>query len=154
MNEIILNGKKYALVEGESKENKDEKGNVDCAGLQNCRNCAGCDNSTWCDNSTRCDNSTGCNNSTWCDNCAYCLYSAGLVLEKYMVFNKKVTEKEFENIQNKLSQHLPYYLHPKNLTKKHIAWLKKNTKQFDKIVLDKIIQKSQLPDKPRKVDAE
>jgi hypothetical protein len=71
------------------------------------------------------------------------------VLEKYMVFNKQVTKKQYEEIKEKIQSHLPYYLHPKNITKEHISWLEKNIKQFDKKVLDKIIENSMLPDKPK-----
>jgi hypothetical protein len=73
------------------------------------------------------------------------------VLEKYMVFNKQISKKEYEKIRNKIQSHLPYYLHPKNLKKKDIDWLKKNVKQFDKKILDKIIKDSILPDKPKEV---
>ena len=71
-------------------------------------------------------------------------------MEKYMVFNKQLSKEEYEIIRNKIREHLPYYLHPKNLTKEHIEWLKKNIKQFDKEVLDSIIKNSILPDKPIK----
>ena len=134
----------------------DEYGNQDCSGLQNCRGCINCDNSTRCDNSTgcnnstRCNNSTGCNNSTRCDNCAYCLYCSNLALEKFMVFNKSVMNKEaYIKILDKVRNKLGYYKHPKNLTKEDIAWLKNNIKQFDRKVLDKIIENSILPDKTR-----
>ena len=68
-----------------------------------------------------------------------------------MIFNKQLTKEEYEKIRDKISEHLPYYLHPKNLTKENIEWLRKNVKQFDKKILDKIIEKSELPDKPKKV---
>ena len=149
---------------------KDENGNVDCGGLQHCSNCVkcnnstrcnnstGCSNSTQCDNSTGCDNSTQCNNSTWCDNSTWCnnsaflLYCNGLVLEKYCVFNKQVTKKQFEEIKDKIRAGLPCYLHPRNLTKENIAWLKKNVKQFSQAVLNEVIANSVLPDKPVQVD--
>jgi hypothetical protein len=73
------------------------------------------------------------------------------VLEKYQVFNKQVTKGEYEKIKEKIQSHLPYYLHPKNLTKDDIAWLKKNIKQFDQKVLNRIIETSELPDNPIKV---
>jgi arabinogalactan endo-1,4-beta-galactosidase len=67
-----------------------------------------------------------------------------------MVFNKSVKTKDnYDKIRNKIVSRLGYYKHPKNLTKEDIKWLKKNIKQFDKKVLDKIIQDSVLPDKPK-----
>jgi hypothetical protein len=69
-----------------------------------------------------------------------------------MVFNKQVTKEQYEEIRDKIRNGLPYYLHPKNLSKENIAWLKKNVKQFDQKVLDRIIERSILPDKPRKVE--
>jgi len=67
-----------------------------------------------------------------------------------MVFNKSVETKEaYLKILNKVREQLGYYKHPKNLTKEDIAWLKKNVKQFDKKVLDKIISDSILPDKSK-----
>jgi hypothetical protein len=73
------------------------------------------------------------------------------VLEKFMVFNKQVSREQFEKILANVREHLPFYLHPKNLIEKDIAWLKKNVKQFDRKVLDKIIVNSILPDKPAEV---
>ena len=67
-----------------------------------------------------------------------------------MVFNKSVrTKKEFIKIREKITSQLGYYKHPKQLTEKDMGWLKKNIKQFDKKVLDKIIEKSILPNKPK-----
>ena len=144
-----------------TKMTKDNDGNMDCKGCEDCKNCVECDNSTWCYNSmgcynsARCNNSTGCDNSTWCDNsmgcdnCAYCFYCADLVLEKFMVFNKCVGDREsFLEIFNKIYDGLGFK-HPKRLTKSDIAWLKKNIEQFDQKVLDRIIEESMLPDKPR-----
>jgi hypothetical protein len=68
------------------------------------------------------------------------------------VFNKQVSKEQYEKIREKIQSNLPYYLHPKNLTKENIAWLKKNVRQFDQTVLDRIIEHSVLPDKPVKVD--
>jgi tartrate dehydratase alpha subunit/fumarate hydratase class I-like protein len=70
-----------------------------------------------------------------------------------MVFNKQLTKEEFEKVRDKIREHLPYYLHPKNLTKEHIEWLEKNIKQFDKEVLNRIIKNSELPEKPKEVDS-
>ena len=117
---------------------KDENGNIDCNGLQNCKGCINCDNSTWCNNSTRCNNS------------AYLLYCDDLVLEKYCVFNKKVSEKRFKEIKELLENTLPYYLHPKNLTKENKAWIKKYIKEYNESVLNKVIENSILPDNPKK----
>ena len=67
-----------------------------------------------------------------------------------MVFNKPVkTKKAFQEIKDRITSQLGYYKHPKNLTKKDINWLKKNIKQFDKKILDKIMTDSVLPDKPK-----
>jgi arabinogalactan endo-1,4-beta-galactosidase len=64
-----------------------------------------------------------------------------------MVFNKSVSDKEeYLKIVSKCYSHFGYYKHPKQLTKEDIDWLKKNIKQFDKKVLDKIIEDSILPD--------
>jgi hypothetical protein len=72
-----------------------------------------------------------------------------------MVFNKKVKDKkEFMKIRDKITSQLGLYKHPKNLTKKDIDWLKRNIKQFDKKVLDKIIENSVLRDKPKEVSAD
>ena len=71
-----------------------------------------------------------------------------------MVFNQKVSEEDFKKIRNKIREHLPYYLHPKNLTEKDIEWLKNNVKQFDAKVLEDIIENSVLPDKPKEVELE
>jgi hypothetical protein len=71
-----------------------------------------------------------------------------------MVFNKSVkTKKAFLEIRDKITSQLGYYIHPKNLTKENIAWLKKNIKQFNRKVLDKIIKDSILPDKPKEMTA-
>jgi|GEM_PF-4166762 len=66
-----------------------------------------------------------------------------------MIFNKQTSKEEYENILNKVREHLPFYLHPKNLTKDQIDWLVKNVPQFDRAVLDEIIKRSILPDKPK-----
>ena len=66
-----------------------------------------------------------------------------------MIFNKQCTKKEYESILSKVRNQLGFYKHPKNLSKEDIAWLKKNVKQFDKKVLDKVIEDSILPDKPK-----
>jgi hypothetical protein len=165
--EINIDGVTYVKKEkAETKE--DANGNIDCENVVDCRNCVecnnstSCDNSTWCDNSmscnnsTRCNNSTWCNNSTscdnstWCDNSAYCLYCCDLTLEKFMVFNQSVgSKKEFIKILEKYHDGVGYYTHPKQLTKENIAWMKKNIKQFDQKVLDKIIKESILPEKPK-----
>jgi len=129
---------------------KDKNGNIDCENVVNCRNCTRCNNSTGCNNSTRCYNSTGCDNSTWCNNSAYCLFCDGLVLEKYCVFNKQVTKKEFDAVRQRVFDKLGW-THPKQLTPQDISWLKKNVKQFNKKVLDAVIANSILPDKPKKV---
>jgi hypothetical protein len=105
----------------------------------------------WCDGSTGCNSSIWCDSSTWCDNSAYCLYCHDLTLEKFMVFNKSVSDKEeYLKILGKYRSHFDHYKHPKQLTKEDISWLKKNVKQFDKKVLDKTIEDSILPDKPKK----
>ena len=117
---------------------KDKNGNIDCENVVNCRNCTECNNSTWCDNSTRCDNS------------AYCLFCNELVLEKYHVFNKRVTPEEYHAIREKVFYKLGW-THPKRLTKEDIAWLAKNVKQFNKKVLDAVVANSILPDQPKKV---
>jgi len=118
--------------------------------LTTCVNSRLCFNSTGCDNSTGCADSAYCLNSTECTNCAFCLYCDGLVLKKYHIFNKPVKKKEYEKIREKILENLGHYLHPKNLTEKNIEWLKKNVKQFDQKVLDRIIANSILPDKPKK----
>jgi hypothetical protein len=67
-----------------------------------------------------------------------------------MVFNKSLnTEEAFWKIRDKIQSHLGYYKHPKDLTTTDIAWLKKNIKQFDKKVLDKIIAGSMKSNKPK-----
>lgn len=67
-----------------------------------------------------------------------------------MVFNKSVKTKEaYLKILEKVRNQLSYYKHPKNLTKDDIKWLKENVKQFNQKVLDKIIENSILPDKPK-----
>ena len=67
-----------------------------------------------------------------------------------MIFNKQLKSlKEFKEIRKKITEQLGYYKHPKQLTKTDIDWLKKNIKQFDKKVLDKIIEDSIKPDKPK-----
>jgi hypothetical protein len=71
-------------------------------------------------------------------------------LEKYRIFNKKVSKEVFEEVKNKVGKGLPYYLHPKSLTKENIAWLKKNVKQFDQKVLNRILERSVLPDNPKR----
>ena len=67
-----------------------------------------------------------------------------------MVFNQKLSKEEYLIIINKVREHLGYYLHPKQLTKENTKWLEKNVKQFDKKILDKIINDSILPDKPKR----
>jgi hypothetical protein len=63
-----------------------------------------------------------------------------------MVFNKSVRTKEaYQKILDKVRNHLGCYKHPTNLTKEDISWLKKNVKQFNQKVLDKIIKDSILP---------
>ena len=80
------------------------------------------------------------------------MYCDDLTLDKFMIFNKPVkTEKVFNQIKEKIQSQLGYYKHPKNLTTQDIAWLKKNVKQFDQKVLDSIIEKGRLPDKPKAV---
>lgn len=97
-----------------------------------------------------CNGCIDCHNSTRCNNCAFCLYCSDLVLEKFMVFNNPVkTRKKYDEIINKVRNQLGFYNHPKLLTKKDIDWLKRNVKQFNKKVLDKIIADSILPDKPK-----
>jgi len=72
------------------------------------------------------------------------------MLEKFMVFNKSVKTREaYMKIKNKIQEQLGYYKHPKDLTEQDISWLKKNVKQFDQKVLDKIIEKSIKSDKPK-----
>ena len=67
-----------------------------------------------------------------------------------MVFNKPVKTKDaFNKIKEKIQNKLGYYKHPKDLTKEDIGWLKKNIKQFNQEVLDKIINDSIKSDKPR-----
>ena len=146
MEEINLNGKTYVLKEEISSSNKDENGNINCNGCVNTHNSTGCNNSTECDNSTWCDNSTRCDNST------YLIYCSNLVLEKFMVFNNQLKNKnEFKNVKNKIVSQLGYYKHPKNLTKGDIKWLRDNIGQFDEEVLKNIIEDSILPDKPREI---
>jgi hypothetical protein len=66
-----------------------------------------------------------------------------------MIFNKFVKTKEaFNEMKDKITWQLGYYKHPKELTESDIKWLKENIKQFDKEVLDKVIENSVLPDKP------
>jgi hypothetical protein len=169
MKEKELNGKKYKLVE--EQESKD--GNI------NCNDCIGCHNSTWCDNSTGCDNSTKCYNSTRCDNstecynstrchnstgcdnstecynstrcynCVNCVYCCDLTLQKYMIFNTKVSKEEYNQTLKKLIENFGYYTHPQKLTKENKKWLKENVKQYNAKILDKIIEDSILPDKPK-----
>ena len=119
--------------------NMDCQGCIDCQNCIDCRNCADCIECIRCANSTLCDSSVDCLNSTECDNCADCLYCDGLVLKKYHIFNKPLKKKEYEKIREKILENLGHYLHPKNLTEKNIEWLKKNVKQFDQKVLDRII---------------
>ena len=67
-----------------------------------------------------------------------------------MVFNKPLKTKEsFIEIKDKITFQLGYYKHPQDLTKEDIDWLKKNIKQFDKKVLDKIMKDDIKPDKPK-----
>jgi hypothetical protein len=67
-----------------------------------------------------------------------------------MIFNKPVKTKDiFNKIKEKIQNQLGYYKHPRDLVKKDIDWLKKNIKQFDKKVLDKIINDSVKSDKPK-----
>ena len=78
-----------------------------------------------------------------------------MTLDKFMIFNKSVKTKEaFIKIRDKITSQLGYYKHPKELTESDIKWLKENIEQFDKEVLDKVIENSELPDKPKnkKVD--
>lgn len=63
--------------------------------------------------------------------------------------DKIATKEEFIKIRDKIANKLTYYKHPKQLSKQDIAWLKKNVKQFDKKVLDKIIKDSILPNHPK-----
>jgi hypothetical protein len=77
------------------------------------------------------------------------MFCCDLVLEKFRIFNKKVTEKEYDRIKNKIHQHLGLWKHPKQLTVKDMGWLRKNIKQYDQKVMDKIIQDSILPEKPK-----
>jgi len=67
-----------------------------------------------------------------------------------MIFNKPVKIEAYQKILDKVRNQLGYYKHPKNLTKEDIAWLKKNVKQFNQKVLDKVIVNSILPDKPKR----
>jgi len=63
-----------------------------------------------------------------------------------MVFNKSVKTKEnFIKIRSKIISYIGYYKHPKDLTEEDIKWLRKNIKQFDLKVLNKIIQDSIKP---------
>jgi hypothetical protein len=67
-----------------------------------------------------------------------------------MIFNKSVKTKEaFKKIRDKITSQLGYYKHPQDLTDKDKKWLKKNIKQFNKLVLDKIIKDSIKSDKPK-----
>jgi hypothetical protein len=69
-----------------------------------------------------------------------------------MIFNKLVKTKDaFNKIKDKIQNQLGYHKHPKDLVKKDIDWLRKNIKQFDKKVLDKIINDSVKSDKPKTV---
>jgi hypothetical protein len=69
-----------------------------------------------------------------------------------MVFNKPLqTKKAFDEIRDKIVSQFGYYKHPKNLTEQDIKWLKKNIKQFDAKVLKAVIDRSELPDKPKVV---
>jgi hypothetical protein len=68
-----------------------------------------------------------------------------------MIFNKPVKTKEaYLKILNKVREKLGYYKHPKNLTQQDRNWLKKNIKQYNEKVLNKIIKNSVLSDKPKK----
>ena len=110
---------------------KDKNNNQDCNGLENCRGCIECDNSSWCDNSTA------------CDNCVNLMYCCDLTLEKFKIFNKSFKTKEaYQKVKNKIITQLGYSKHPKDLTKSEISWLRKNIKQFDSKVLNKIIKDS------------
>jgi hypothetical protein len=75
-----------------------------------------------------------------------------LVLEKFKVFNKQVTKKEYNEIKEKIISQLGYYKHPKQLTKEDIDWLRTNIRQFDRKVLKEIVENSVLPDKPKEED--
>ena len=87
-----------------------------------------------------------------CDNSAYLIYCNNLTLEKFKVFNKSIkTKKAFLKIKDKITSQFGYYKHPKQLTKQDITWLKKNIKQFDQKVLNRIIEDSILPEKPKEV---
>ena len=67
-----------------------------------------------------------------------------------MVFNKPLGSLEaFKKVKAKIQRQMGYYKHPKKLTASDITWLKENIEQFDQEVLDKIIEKSELPDKPK-----
>jgi len=123
-----------------------------CDDTSNCNLSINCHNSSWCQlcincyNSTSCHNSRECNSSTGCKTCVECIYCSNLILEKFMVFNKQVTEKEFIVIKDKINENLGWSKHPIKLSLKDINWLKDNIKQFDQKVLDKIIKDSILPD--------
>jgi len=67
-----------------------------------------------------------------------------------MVFNKQVrNEKAFEEIRQRVVNHLGTFKHPKDLTKKDIEWLKKNVQQFNQKVLNEVIENSIKPDNPK-----
>ena len=66
-----------------------------------------------------------------------------------MIFNKQVTKYEFNRIKEKIQNNLGYWTRPEQLTKDQIKWLKDNIKQFNKEVLDKIIENSKTPDNPK-----
>lgn len=120
---------------------KDKNGNPNC---NECNNNTWGLNSLWCNNSTWCYNSIRCKNCTKCDNSAYLLYCCDMILEKFRIFNKKVTKREFERTSDKIHSYLGHWKPSEQLTKEDISWLKKNVKQFDIKVLNKIIEDSRI----------
>jgi hypothetical protein len=67
-----------------------------------------------------------------------------------MVFNKPLKTKEvYIKVRDKIQSQLEYWKHPKDLTQEDIKWLKKNIKQFDQKVLDKIMHDSIKSDNPK-----
>ena len=78
-----------------------------------------------------------------------CLYDNGVIDVKAMLRNKKNDRSKHDDLRA-MGNLCRYHdiKHDTNLHEEFISWLKKNVKQFDKKVLDKIIEDSVLPDKP------
>jgi len=69
-----------------------------------------------------------------------------------MIFNKCVSKERYNELKFKIQNQLGYYKRPEQLTDEDKTWLKENIKEFDSKVLDKIIEESITPNKPKSLD--